>query len=211
MDKLKRFSSFQRGACMGVEIKTLPLVKISKNLPCIKPEADKNPVTGDHPAIEVMTDFEIINPVKIEPFNSIDTALDRMKIMGVRLLLVTDEADYISGVITSYDLQSEKSVRYTEDTGIKHKDITVEMIMTPIHDTPAVDLDYVRQSLVKHVINTLKDLDRPHILVIENTKSNKQKIRGLFSSSQISKVLGRKIYEPLHASRSLAELKQKIN
>ena len=195
---------------MGVEIKSLPLIQIGISLPCIKPDPEKNLVTKDHPAIEVMTDFAIVNPVTIEPFNSLELALDRMKSMGVRLLLVTDESDNIGGVITSYDIQSEKPVRYTEDTGIKHSDITVGMIMTPIADTPVVDLDYVRQSLVKHVINTFKELDRPHILVVENTK-NKQLIRGLFSSSQISKILGRKVYEPLHASRSLAELKQHID
>jgi len=193
---------------MGLEIKTLPLVKIKAGLPCVKPQHVSNPVTEDHPAIEVMTDFTIVSPVTIEPFFSLDLALDRMKTMGVRLLLVTDEHDYINGVLTSYDLQSEKPVRYVEETGISHRDINVGMIMTPISDTPAVDLDYVRQSLVRHIINSIKELDRPHMLVVETVASGRQQIRGLFSTSQIGKVLGRKIYEPLKASYSLAQMKE---
>jgi hypothetical protein len=195
---------------MGLEIKTLPLVRIQTALPCIKPEQDRHPVTDDHPAIEVMTDFTVVNPVTIEPFFSLELALDRMKTMGVRLLLVTDEHDYINGIITSYDLQGEKPVRYAEATGIGHREINVGMIMTPITDTPAVDLDYVKQSLVRHIINSMKQLDRPHMLVVETTGTNRRHIRGLFSTSQIGRLLGRKIYEPLKPSHSLAEIRQSI-
>ena len=191
---------------MGLEINTLPLMDMHTNLHCIRPGPDKNPVTEDSPAITVMTDFTSVTPVTVEPFTSLDTALDRMKTMGVRLLLITDEHDDIQGMITSYDLTGEKPVKYTEDTGIKHRDITVLMIMTPISDTPAVDLDYVNRAQVRHVINTLKELDRPHILVVEKNEKGKNTIRGLFSSSNIGKILGRRVYEPLHASRSLAEI-----
>ena len=196
---------------MGLEIKTLPLVKLDTNLPCLKPKRNKNQVTEDHPAIEVMTNFADITPVTVEGYFSLDQALDRMKTMGVRLLLVTDEHDDIGGIITSYDLQSEKPIRYAQDNGINHSKINVGMIMTLITETPAVDYDYAKQSLVRHVINTLKKLDRPHMLVVENTGKSKQEIRGMFSTSQISKILGRKIYEPLQASQSLAEIKQKIS
>lgn len=193
---------------MGLEIKTLPLVQIGASLPCIRPQLNKNPVTKDHPAVEVMTDFAVVTPVTIEAWSGLYLALEKMKTMGVRLLLVADEDDNIDGVVTSYDLQSEKPVRYAENTGINHREINIGMIKTPIAETPAVDLDFVRQSLVRHVVNTLKQLDRPHILVIETLKNNRQQIRGLFSTSHISKVLGEKIHEPLKAFHSLAEMKQ---
>ncbi len=192
----------------GLEIKTLPLVKIAASLPCVKTERSRNRVTEDHPALEVMTDFTVVMPVTVEPYTSLFRALDRMKTMGVRLLLVADERDNIDGVITSYDLQSEKPIRYAEDTGISYKEISVGMISTPISETPAVDFAYVKQSLIRHVINTLKELDRPHMLVIESTADDRQQIRGLFSTSHIGRILGRKIYEPLKVYHSLAEMKQ---
>jgi CBS domain-containing protein len=196
---------------MGVEIKTVPLVNIGGNLPCLKPKPDENPVEENHPAIEVMTDFSTVIPVTIEPYFSLEAALDRMKTMAVRLLLVTDKLDHISGIITSYDIQSEKPLKYSEETGIAHGDINVDMLMTPITETPAVDFEYVKQSLVRHVINTMKELNRPHMLVIEMTEKGHQQIRGLFSTSNISKILGRKIFVPLKASHSFVELKQSIS
>jgi len=192
----------------GPEIKTLPLVKISESLPCVKTERGKNRLTEDDPALEVMTDFTVVNPVTVEPFTSLYRALDRMKTMGVRLLLVVDEHDNVDGTITSYDLQSEKPVRYAEDTGIGYREINVGMISTPISETPAVDFGYVKQTRIRHVINTLKELDRPHMLVIEPRTDNRHQIRGLFSTSHIGRILGRKIYEPLKAFHSLAEMKQ---
>ncbi|MEX2353950.1 MAG: CBS domain-containing protein, partial [Gammaproteobacteria bacterium] len=117
---------------MALEIKTLPLVTISTSLPCIRPERNRHPLTEDNPALEVMTDFMTVTPVTAEPFHSLDFALDRMKTMGVRMLLITDEHDNIDGVITSYDLQSEKPVRYAEANDLGYDEINIGMIMTPV-------------------------------------------------------------------------------
>ena len=156
----------------------------------------------------VQADGNNVQPVTVEAWFGLYQALDRMKTMGVRLLLVTDEHDFISGVITSYDLQSERPLRYAESAGMPYRDLTVSHIMTPISETPAVDYTFVRQSLVRHVINTLKELERPHILVVDATADHRQQIRGLFSTSHIGKILGRRIFEPLKAFHSLAEMKQ---
>lgn len=94
----------------------LPQVKI---LPCVWPQL-RNPITEDSPAVEVMTDFSHVTPVTVEPVCGLDHALDRMKTMGVRMLLVTDNHDDINGVITSYDLQSEKPLRIVRENGISY-------------------------------------------------------------------------------------------
>jgi len=193
-----------------LEIKTLPLVKISASLRCSRPERKTGSLTEEDPALAVMTDFRQVSPVTGESFYSLDFALDRMKTMGVRMLLVTNEQDNIDGVITSYDLQSEKPVRYAEANDITFPDINIGMIMTPVTETPAVTFDYVSRALIRHIINTMRELDRPHILVVENLTGDTQIIRGMFSTSHIGKLLGRRIYEPLKASHSLAEIKQLI-
>jgi CBS-domain-containing membrane protein len=196
---------------MVLAIKTLPQLVINKNLPCIKPERIRTSVSENSPAIDSMTDFRQVMPVTAEPYYSPDLALDRMKTLGVRMLLVTDEHDDIAGVITSYDLQSEKPLRYAQDNDIGYEKMNIGMIMTPITETPAVDFNSVSQSLIRHIINTMKELDRPHILVVETQEGSTQKLRGMFSTSHIGKLLGRKIYEPLKASHSLAEIKRTIN
>ena len=192
---------------MQHEINTIPLVQIRSGIPCQHPDPRTALVGMDDPAIRVMTDFMYVTPITVEPITGIDLALKRMKSMGVRLLLVTDERDNISGVITSYDIQGEKPVKYSQQSRVGHSDILVHMIMTPLERMAVVDMAYVNQSLVRHVINTMRAIERPHALVVESTDAL-ARIRGLFSTTQIGKMLGRELYEPLHAAHSLADMQQ---
>lgn len=192
---------------MEHEIKTIPLVKMRSGIPCLSPDPRSAAATEHDPAVRVMTDFSRVVPITVEPIVSIDLALRKMKDSGVRLLLVTDPRDNISGIITSYDIQGEKPIKMSEESRIHHTKITVEKIMTPLEQMPAFDYAFVLQSLVRHVIATMKALERQHALVVENP-DRAQRIRGMFSTSQIGKMLGTKIYEPLHASHSLAAMQQ---
>ncbi len=196
---------------MEREITTLPLVKIQSGIPCYAPDPLSAYVDEDDPAEVVMTDFKKVSPITIEPIVNIDMALEKMKTVGVRLLFVTDENDNIAGVITSYDIQGEKPIKYSQEHNINHNRIRVKMMMIPLEQIPALDIDFVRQSLVRHIVTTIQGLDRPHALVIEfDHQNNQQKIRGMFSSTQISKLLGKSIYAPLHAAQSLADMQNKI-
>lgn len=194
---------------MEHEIKTIPLVQIRSGIPCARPDPRTGQIGMDDPAIRVMTDFSEITPITVEPIVGIDVALRKMKNMGVRLLLVTDEHDNISGVITSYDIQGEKPVRYSQQSGVEHHDILVHMIMTPLEKMAIVDLAYARQSLVRHVISTMRAIERPHALVVEFSGAQ-ARIRGLFSATQIGKLLGQAVFDPLHAARSLADIQQEL-
>lgn len=196
---------------MEREIITLPRIKISSGIPYYSPDPESAFVNENDPAISVMTDFKRVNPITIEPMVSIDWALNKMKTVGVRLLFVTDEVDHIAGVVTSYDIQGEKPVKYSQQYHVSHDRIMVGMMMVPLEQIAAFDFEYVQHSLVRHVIATYAELERPHALVIETDKaSGKQIIRGMFSSTQISKLLGRGIYTPLHAGHSLADIQHNI-
>lgn len=196
---------------MEREIITIPRVKITSGIPCHSPDPATAFVSENDPAVNVMTDFLRITPITIEPIVSIDVALNKMKTVGVRLLFVTDEEDHIAGVVTSYEIQGEKPVKYSQQHNISHDRILVGMMMVPLEKMPAFDFEFVQQSLVRHVIATYAELDRPHVLVIEiNKTSGKQAIRGMFSSTQISKLLGRGIYTPLHAGHSLVDIQHNI-
>ena len=197
---------------MEREIITMPRVKISSGIPCDTPDPATAFVSENDPAVKVMTDFRQVTPITIEPIVSIDVALNKMKTVGVRLLFVTDDEDHIAGVVTSYDIQGEKPVKYSLQHQISHDRILVGMMMVPLEQIPAFDFEFVRQSLVRHVIATYADLNRPHALVIETDKSSgAQRIRGMFSSTQISKLLGRGILTPLHAGHSLADIQHNID
>jgi len=196
---------------MKREITTIPLIEIRTAAPCDSPDRRSLLTSEDDPALSVMTDFTRVPPITIEPIMTIDYALQKMKKQGVRLLLVTGEHDYVTGIITSYDIQGEKPVKYAEETGLNHNSITVEMIMTPLSRMAAFDLEFVKQSLVRHVIATLKQLNRQHALVVSVDQGGRtQRIRGLFSSSQISRSLGHDIGVSANAAHSLAEMQRKL-
>ena len=190
---------------MEHEIKTIPLIRMRSGIPCRSPDRKAGAASDSDPAFKVMTDFAMVTPITVEPILSIDLALTKMKDSGVRLLLVTDVRDNISGVITSYDIQGEKPVKFSRQSGVHHTRIRVENIMTPLEDMPAFDFGFVQQSLVRHVINTMKRLNRQHALVVE-MEAARQNIRGMFSTTQISKMVGVRVFDPMQASQSLAAM-----
>ena len=196
---------------MEREIINIPRVKINSGIACQSPDPASAYVHENDPAVSVMTDFRVVNPITIEPNVSIGVALNKMRTLGVHLLLVTDADDHIVGVVTSYDIQGEKPVKYSQEHGISHNRINVAMLMVPLESIPAFDFAFIQQSLVRHVIATFAELERPHALVIEFDKtSGRSSVRGMFSSTQISKLLGRGVYTPLHAGHSLADIQHEM-
>ncbi|GJM04515.1 MAG: hypothetical protein DHS20C09_05060 [marine bacterium B5-7] len=193
---------------MDIEINTIPLLKVEPGIPYDSPHEGNTTVLEHDDALKVMTDFTEVVPLTINRDVSLAQALEKMKEHGVRLLMVKDNQDNIVGIITAYDIQSEKPMQYATESGVHMNEIQADMIMTSIDQTPAVDFTTVQHSTVAQVAETMKDLDRPHILVIE--VNNGQRIRGVFSSSNISRMLGRPVYQPLHAAHSFADLQHKI-
>lgn len=163
------------------------------------------------PAMEVMTDFRQVKPVTIWPDVSIDTALERMKQVGVRLLLVINKQQQLIGLITARDIQGEQPVKLVQQTRIPHSSIRVEAIMTPQSKIIGLNIISVRNALVGHIIETLRQLERQHILVLEVDKATKaQRVRGMFSTSQIGRQLGENVTAGITAAHSLAEMQHEI-
>lgn len=163
------------------------------------------------PAVDVMTDFRVVHPVTVRPDVSIDEALEKMKQVGVRLLLVINEEQEIIGLITAKDIQGERPVKLVQEARIPHSSIPVKAIMTPQSEIIALNMISVRNALVGHIIETLRQLERQHILVLEIDEVTKaQTVRGLFSTSRIGRQLGESITAEVAPAHSLAEMQHKI-
>lgn len=161
----------------------------------------------DSPAPTVMTDFKFVHPVTTDPDVPIDQALEKMKTSGVRLLLVTNEASEIIGLITAKDIQGERPIRMVEDKSVRRSQITVAMIMDPQPVIPVLNMLSVRHAQVGHIIETLRQLERQHILAVDiDEASGDHRVCGLFSTSRISKLMGRDITEEVAPAHSLAEM-----
>ncbi len=197
---------------MKHEFAVLSHIHLQPEVTFERPAEPPEIVHWDSPAVEVMTDFRRVRPITVSPAVSIDTALDRMKRAGVRLLLVIDEHEQIIGVITARDIQGERPVKLVQETRIPHAAIRVQTIMTPQPEIVGLNMISVRNALVGHIVETLRALERQHVLVLELDEVTKgQRVRGLFSTSQIRWQLGENINADIPPAHSLAEMQHEIS
>jgi predicted transcriptional regulator len=162
------------------------------------------------PATVVMTDFNEITPFSIEPTASIDATNDKMIACGVRLLFVTDSEGSLLGLVTATDVLGEKPVQYLQEHGGRREDILAQDIMTPHDKLQVLRMADVQAATVEDIVRTMQDFNRQHILVAEPfDNAAGESVRGIFSTSQISRQLGKTI-EPAGRANSFAEIEQVI-
>jgi len=165
----------------------------------------------DSPALAVMTDFRKVAPVTTRASVSIDDALQKMKTAGVRLLFVVDDLDRIIGLITAKDIMGERPIQLTQQARIARSAITVAMLMRPQPEIQVMDFERVRLAQVGDIVATLQSLQRQHALVVEIDKpAGTHRVVGIFSTSQISRFLGRDVTENVRPANSLAEIVETI-
>lgn len=162
-------------------------------------------VTLDDPATHVMTDFTKVAAVTMGPCATIGAATQRMIATGVRLLFVCDQYNAVIGVVTATDLQGERPMQYLKEVGGKRDDIFLRDIMTPQERLDVLEMSDVERARVGDIVQTLQRFGRQHALVVDRDEQGRQIIRGLFSSTQISRQLGTNI-EPTAVANSFAEV-----
>ncbi len=112
---------------------------------------------------------------------------------GIRLLLVLNHEHSLIGIITATDILGDKPLRFVQERHVKHNDILVSDIMTPLDQLEAISITEVQNARVGQVVASLRDTGRQHILVTENNASGKFSVCGIFSFTQIERQLGAKI------------------
>ena len=159
----------------------------------------------DSPALDVMTDLRHTHAAVIEPHVTMESANAYMMQRGVRSLFVLNQDRALGGIITATDILGEKPLRFIEERRVKHHDILVSDIMTPVDRLDAIPIEEARRAKVSHVIAILRESGRQHTLVIEKTAIGKVQVCGIFSLSQIEKQLGAPI-ESTGVAKSFAEI-----
>jgi hypothetical protein len=89
--------------------------------------------------------------------------------------------------------------------GIRHSDVMVKDIMTPRERLEVLCMDDVQKACVGDIAATLRSHGRQHALVVDRTPDRSQMLRGMFSVSQIGKVLGASL-ETVAVARTFAEI-----
>ena len=81
----------------------------------------------------------------------------------------------------------EKPVKTAVQQGVHRSEVQVRDIMTP---RDALDIRDVEASTVGHIVATLKAAGRQHTLVVDQDAKGRQRVRGVFSATQIARQLG---------------------
>lgn len=152
--------------------------------------ASPKSVTLTSPAIDVMTDLRYIQAAVIGLHVTMELANAYMKQRGVRSLLVLNQDDTLAGIITATDILGEKPLRFIQERRVKHNEILVSDIMTPLDRLEAISIRDIQHAKVGDVITSLLDTGRQHAWVIENAADGKPAVCGIFSLTQIEKQLG---------------------
>ena len=166
-------------------------------------------VSLDDTALAVMTDLNEITPFSIEPTASIEATNEKMIACGVRLLFVTDIDSNLLGIVTAKDIMGEKPVKYIKEHGGKREDILVQDIMTAKRNLDVLSFEDVKRASVGDIIETMHMLGRQHTLVEEISEKGTSVIRGIFSTTQISRQLGVTI-EPTIRATTFADVERVV-
>ncbi len=156
-----------------------------------RPVYPSQKVTLESPAVAVMTDLERVMAVTIGPGAAIETANQYMIAAGVRLLLVVDGEQRILGLITASDILGEKPLKHLQRSGGTFNEVLVADIMTPQEALDVLQFRDVSQARVGDVVATLRYFGRQHALAVETGPDrSSQRVRGIFSATQIGRQLG---------------------
>lgn len=147
-------------------------------------------VNPDSPAMDVMTDLRHTHAALIEPQTTMEVAHAYMVLRGVRMLLVMNPEKNLVGIITATDILGEKPLRFSQERRVKHNEIQVSDIMTPLDKLAAMSLADVSHAKVGEIIASLGESGRQHTLVMNSSADGNNEICGIFSITQIERQLG---------------------
>ena len=114
---------------------------------------------------------------------------------GVRRLFVASQMPCVDGIVTTSDIHGPHAMQLVQQRQIRHGDLHVDDVMTPLQHLDAIEFASLQRANVGHVVATLKQFGRHHLLVIEDaTPTSPARVRGIISESQVQRQLG----TPLH-------------
>lgn len=160
-------------------------------------------ITMDQPALHAMTDLRRVAAVAIHPDASLEAAQQRMVHAHVRMLLVTDSAGELLGLITARDLLGETPIRVAVEDGVARDQLAVRRVMVGRDRIQVLDWSDVQHANLGDVVQTLRESGRQHALVVQH--GHPPQVCGIFSATHIGRLLGVRI-EASDKPQSFAEV-----
>ncbi len=190
------------------DYRPIPNVSLRGTVFVARPAPPKS-VKPDSPAFDVMTDLRYNIPATIDQQQSMDAAHAYMIQRGVRMLFVLNGERALAGIITANDVLGDRPLRFIQERRVRHSDILVSDIMTPLEKLEAIEWSEASRARVGDVAASLKESGRQHTLVMERSPDDRNQVVGVFSLTQIERQLGVAIVAS-GAARSFAEIEAAI-
>lgn len=170
----------------------------------------KDTVTLASPALSVMTDLTEVRAATVLPQVPLGVAESKMIHVGVRLLFVVSEMPNVDGIVTAADIQGDKPLRLVQQRQVRHHEITVADVMTPLSSLDAIDFAALARATVGQVVATLLKFGHPHLLVVERAPGDgAPRIRGLISQTQVERQLGTPL-PTMEIASTFSEIRQAL-
>ena len=170
----------------------------------------KAAVTLDSPALTVMTDLVEVRAATTQPQVSLPNAELKMIHQGVRMLFVVSEMPNVEGIVTVADIQGDRPLRLVQQRQLRHSEITVADVMTPLSQLDAIDYAALSRATVGQVVATLLKFGHPHLLVVENAAAQAPtRVRGVISKTQVERQLGTPL-PSMEIASTFAEIRQAL-
>lgn len=179
----------------------LPLASLASapTLPKLQQSATLN-----DDALSLLTDLRHSSIVMASHQDGLDQTLHVMKRAGVRMVFVTGVHGELMGLVTADDLQGERPVLRALADHVRHEELALEHVMTPVSQWQVVTLPQLAGARVGNIVATLREHGLRYLLVIEEL-AGQTSLRGLFSARRVELALQTVIEGSLH-SRSFADL-----
>ena len=145
----------------------------------------------DSPALGTMTDLAQVKAATIGPGTLLGQAEKNMIYQGVRLLFVVSDMPCVDGVVTAYDLHGDKPIRLITQRHMRHTELCVADVMTPLSELDTVDFASLAYASVGQLMATFNKTGHLHLLVVEAASAKASaRIRGVISKTQVQRQLG---------------------
>lgn len=145
----------------------------------------------DSAALDAMTDLRKVTALTVERTNTLLATRERMRKLGVRMLLVTGATGAVMGVITVTDLDSDRPAKIAAKSGEHPDELLVQDIMTLRGRIEVLPLSAVETASIGQVLRSLLQARRRHALVLdEQAGDGVGEICGIFSLTRLCGQIG---------------------
>ena len=163
-------------------------------------------LTTQSAALAAMTDLREVTALTVERTNTLAATRERMRKLGVRMLLVTDATGAVLGIVTVTDLDSGRPEKIASKTGEQPDELLVQDIMTLRGRIEILPLAEVGNANVGQILNSLRRAGRRHALVLDE---DSREICGIFSLTRLCGQIGLDI-QPGAATADIEQALQSV-